>query len=150
MALPASVPTLEGVREQVDGTCLALKSSAQQWLGVLQAGSVNADWVFNLLDTVRFANDNITAQANALGSANFAALNAYIAAQKPGYSGTYTNDVSAVMSAANAVIAWVVNNSTGINWYTLNSDGTRTPASFTSAQTAGLQTQLQALIASIV
>lgn len=160
MALPASTPTLEGVRQQVDGTSLGLKSFAQSALAILQANTVDGNWIFRLLDTIKGANDNITAQGNLLGSTNYPALNAYIAAQKPGYLGVYTTDVSAVMSAASAAIAWVVANfprnvnadgttGTFVLALTLNADGTRTPASFTSAQTLGLQQALQALIATI-
>ncbi len=36
-----------------------------------------------------------------------------------------------------------------IQAFTLNTDGTRTPASFTSVQTVGLQTLIQALINTI-
>lgn len=154
MSVPASTPTLEGVRQQVSGSLVGVKSFAQTTLAALQAGTVDANFVFNIIDVLNAALSNINAQANALGSANFTALNNYVAAQTPGYAGTYTTDVTTAMNNVSAVISNIVSTfptDTGgfIQAFKFNSDGSRAPATFTSAQTAGLQSALQTLIASI-
>src|SRR5262249_24421075 len=121
------------------------KAQAQNALTSLQAGSVNSDFIFRLLDQTGGAISALTAWKAVSG------LDTYATGQ--GYLGTLTTDCNSSITAAQAVISWVVTNfpaSGGfLQAYTLNADGSRTPRSFTSAQTAGLQTALTNFIATI-
>jgi hypothetical protein len=121
------------------------KNGAQGYLSTLQGGSVNTLWVFNLLD----ATSGFIAAVNTWKVVT--GLDTYATAQ--GYNGTLTSDVTACVAAAKACIDWVVANfptSVGyIQGFTLNADGSRTPRTFTSVETAGLQSALTAFIATI-
>ncbi len=121
------------------------KAQAQNALASCQAGPVNSDFVFRLLDQTAAAINALTQWESVSG------LNTY--ATNQGYAGTMTTDCGAVITAAQAILSWVVANfptSGGfLQAYTLNADGSRTPRSFTSAQTAGLQTALINFIATI-
>lgn len=121
------------------------KAQAQNALASLQAGSVNSDFVFRLLDQTAGAITALTQWKAVSG------LDAHATGQ--GYPGTMTTDCNATISAAQAIISWVVTNfpaSGGfLQSHALNADGSRTPRSFTSAQTAGLQTALTNFIATI-
>jgi hypothetical protein len=148
MALPAStVPSLDTVLAQVQNIAAAVKSQAGNVLVSLQGGNVNALFIFQMLDQLSGLITGLNALSGTTG------LNTYATAQLPGYSGTMTNDITTTVNAAQACINWVVTNfpaSGGfIQAFTLNANGTRTPASFSSTQTGGLQTLIQALIATI-
>jgi hypothetical protein len=123
------------------------KASAQGMLTTLQAGNVNSVWVFSLLDQL---NGFISAMN---GWKAIAGLDAYATAQ--GYTGSISTDATACVTAAQACINWIVTNfpkdstNTFILDFTLNADGSRTPRSFTPAQTAGLQTAISAFIATV-
>ncbi len=66
---------------------------------------------------------------------------------------SYIELVHDMFGAAQSVISWVIANfpaSGGfLQAYTLNADGSRTPRSFSTAQTAGLQTALTSFVATI-
>ncbi len=148
MALPSSTSSLSTALAQVQNIAASVKSQAGNVLVSLQTGPVNAIFIFQLLDQL----SGLIASLNTLSAPT--GLNAYATAQVPGYAGTMTTDITAVVNAAQACINWVVTNfpkdSGGfIQAFTLNTDGTRTPASFTSVQTVGLQTLIQALINTI-
>ena len=148
MALPASTASLADVLTNIKGMAQNIKSAGQNDLAVMQAGSIDANFVFKLLDNL----NSVIVLLN--GWAATTGINAYATANLPGYAGTLTTDITTVVNAAQACINWTVTNfpkdSGGfIQALTLNADGSRTPASFTSAQTAGLQTTLQALIATV-
>jgi hypothetical protein len=121
------------------------KAAAQGTVTVMAANSIDSGYVFTMLDQLKSIVDNLNTWKAVTG------LNTYATAQ--GYSGTMTTDVTAIVTAATACISWVVTNfpsSAGfLQSHTLNADGTRTPRSFTPAQTAGLQTAVTALIATI-
>jgi hypothetical protein len=122
-----------------------VKAQAQNALTSLQNGSVTSDFIFRMLD-------QLIGVINALNSwKTISGLDAYATGQ--GYTGTLSADCTTCANAGTSCINWVTANfpaSGGfIQAYTLNVDGTRTPRSFTSAQTAGLQTALQAFIATI-
>jgi hypothetical protein len=122
------------------------KAQAQSVLASLAGGSVNSDFVFyQVLDPLRGV---ITALQQWEVTAS---LDTYAAGQ--GYAGTMSADCAARITAAQACIAWIVANfpaSGGfLQSHTLNADGSRTPRSFTSAQTAGLQTALTSFIATL-
>jgi hypothetical protein len=130
----------ENVRSMAQGA----KNGAQGYLSTLQ-GTVDTNWVFQFLDTTSaFISDMNKWKA-------VAGLDTYATAQ--GYSGTLSTDITSCVTAATACIAWVTTNfpaSGGfIQGFTLNADGTRTPRTFTSAATAGLQTALTSFIATI-
>lgn len=122
------------------------KAQAQNALTYIQGHSIDTNYVFSMLDTLR----GIVAQINTMVAVS--GLNTY--ATSLGYSGAMTTDANAVATAATNCISWVTTNfpkDAGgfIQDNTLNADGTRTPASFTSVQTAGLQSSLSSLIAAI-
>jgi hypothetical protein len=158
--LPASILTLEGVIEQVDGSCKSLKGSMTQALNTMQASNIDSNWVFRFIDGLNQQIATIQSIANAFGSINYPALNTYAQAQKKNpdgtsYTGVYTDDVTTTLNAAKACIAWIVANfpkdSTG-TWilsHQLNADGTRTPRGFTPTDTAGLQAAITTLLATI-
>lgn len=150
MALPglASSSGLQTALQAVQSTAYATKSQAQNYLAAIQAGPVTADAIFQSITQIRQMIATLQQYQSIAG------LNAYATAQLPGYAGTLTTDIAATISAAQAVITWVVTNfpkdSGGFaQAHTLNADGSLTSAVFTSAQLAGLQTVLQALIATI-
>lgn len=122
------------------------KAQAQNVLAFVQANSIDSLFVFSMLDQLR----SIIVSINNMVAV--AGLNAFATGQ--GYSGTIVTDANAVASAAQNCIAWITANfpkDAGgfVQAYTLNADGTRTPANFTSAQTVGLQNSLAALVAAI-
>lgn len=129
----------------------AIRSNAAQWKAQAQnanislAGTVNADFIFRMLDQLGTVVIALTAWKAITG------LDAHATGQ--GYVGTMSSDCTATITAAQNCIAWVVTNfpvaSTFLQAYTLNADGTRTPRTFTTAQTAGLQTNLTAFVATI-
>lgn len=149
MALPSSNGLfLAQALNQVLGQAAGTKQQAQDALTALQ-NPVPTATIFNMLD----------AMADALGRFNrfkgVQGLDAYASAQVPGYSGSMAADIAATQTAIQACIDWIVTNfpkDTSATWllaFQLSPDGSRTPRSFSSAQTAGLQTKLQALIATI-
>ncbi len=121
------------------------KSQGQRYLAELQGGPVDSAWVFTFLDQIRGFISYMNATSSVVG------LDAYATAQ--GYSTTLSTDVAACVTAAQACINWVTTNfpkDTTATWllaFSLNSDGTRNMRSFTTAQTAGLQTALSAFVA---
>lgn len=148
MAFPSVTPSLASVLAQLQNTAVMIKSVGQANLILLQNGSVSTVWVFQLLDNL----NSVIGTLNTLGATT--GLNAYATANLPGYAGTMTTDITSVANAAQVCINWVVANfpvdSSGfLQGFKLNADGSRTVATFTSAQTVGLQTAIQSLITSI-
>lgn len=120
-----------------------IKAQATAYIGVMSASSISTAYVFMILDQLAAVVTNLNQYKNLAG------LNAYAAANVPGYAGTMTTDIAAIITAAQAATSWVVTNASSTVWYTLNADGTRAMASFTPAQTAGFQTALNTLAATI-
>lgn len=150
MALPSSTtPYLGQALIQVLGQAAGTKSQATDALAQLQAGPVNTTWIFTALDTMRDATGRFDRFRVVIG------LDGYATAQVPGYAGTMTADIAATQTAIQGCIDWIIANfpkdstATWILAEQLNADGTRTPRSFSTVQTAGLQTRLQTLIATI-
>lgn len=150
MTLPVSTnPYLGQALIQVLGQAAGLKSQAQDAVAQTLAGPVDTAWIFNALDVMRAAYFNFERFKGVSG------LNAYATAQVPNYAGTMTSDIAATQAAILACVDWIVTNfpKDSTNTYllaqSLAADGTRTMRSFSTAQTAGLRTQLQALIATI-
>jgi hypothetical protein len=123
----------------------AYRAQAQNALATMQQGTVNTTFVFSMLDQLAGVIAAFTAWEATAG------LNTYATGQ--GYPTTMTTDCAAVITAAQATIAWVVTNfptSGGfLQAYSLNANGTRTPATFTTTQTQGLQTALANFIATM-
>ena len=149
MTLPSSVnPYLGQALIQVLGQAAGVKQQATDAL-VQLAGSVDSVWIFNAADVMR----NTIANFNRFSG--LAGLNAYATAQIPGYAGSMTADIAATVAATQSCLDWIVANfpkdttATYVLAYILNADGTRTARTFTTAQTAGLQTRLNTLITTI-
>lgn len=138
-----SVP--QEVFENIRNLAQGAKGTAGNYLTQMQGGNVDSNFVFRMLDQLNQFITSFNTWSTAAG------LNAYATAQ--GYSGTLTSDMSACVTAAQNCIAWVVANFPASGGFlqaeSLNADGTRTARSFTSANTLGLQTNLQAFIATI-
>ena len=121
------------------------KAQAQNANISLAAGSVTSDFIFRMLDQL----DGAIAALNLWKAV--AGLDAFATAQA--YVGTMSADCTSSVTAAQNCIAWVVANFPNaggfLQSHTLNADGSRTPRSFTPAQTAGLQTALTSFIATI-
>ncbi len=121
------------------------RARAQNVVNVCAAGNIDSDFVFQTLDGLRDAVVNLNAWKAVPD------LDLYSTDQ--GYPTTMTTDCSAIVSAAQACIDWVIANFPSANGYlldySLNADGSRTPRTFTPAQTAGFRTQLNALIGTI-
>lgn len=144
MAFPSSSqPNLNVALSSVQSYAAGIKQQAASAAAFMVQNNVNTVYVFSVLDQLAGAIATLNLYKNLSG------LNAYATANIPGYAGTLTTDIAAVVSAAQACITWVVTNAAAVSWYTLNSDGSRTAVSFTSSQTAGLQTALNALAATI-
>jgi hypothetical protein len=149
MPFPAnSEVSLSATLQNLQNVAIGAKAQAQNAVTTMQGGSVNTTFVFQMLDQINALIGLLNADISIAG------LNSYATAQCPGYAGTLTTDITAVINSAQAVINWVVSNfpvdSQGfLQAFKLNADGSRSPASFTSAQTAGLQAALQSFIATI-
>jgi hypothetical protein len=131
---------------------VAIRSNAANWKAQAQnanislaAGNVDSNFVFRMLDQLNGAITALNAWKAVSG------LDAYATSQA--YIGTMSTDCTATVNAAQACINWVVTNfpvsATFLQAYTLNADGSRTPRTFTPANTAGLQTNLTAFVATI-
>ena len=149
MTLPSSVnPYLGQALIQVLGQAAGVKQQATDAL-VQLAGPVDSVWIFNAADIMRNTISNFNRFSGVAG------LNAYATAQIPSYAGNMTADIAATVAATQSCLDWIVANfpkdttATYVLAYILNADGTRTARTFTTAQTAGLQTRLNTLITTI-
>ncbi|HEY2810552.1 MAG TPA: hypothetical protein VGJ00_04085 [Rhabdochlamydiaceae bacterium] len=146
---PASTqPSLGAVLSQLQNYAAGIKQQAAAAVIVIQSNNINTAYVFSMLDQLSGVITNLNAYKNVVG------LNTYATANIPGYAGTLTSDITSVVNASQACIDWIISNfpkDTGgfIQAEKLNSDGTRIMSVFTPAQTVGLQTVLNALVASI-
>lgn len=146
MALQTANTSLspQDVYNLIRANAQSIKAQAQNALITL-SGPVQTTFIFQVLDQLA----GIIAALNQWKAVN--GLDAY--ATQQGYTGSLVADCGSCVTAAQACIAWIVANFPAANGFlqseALNADGSRTPRSFTSAQTAGLQTNLQAFIATI-
>lgn len=131
---------------------LLIRTYAPQWRAqalnaqnVMANNSVNTDFVFQVLNALNNVVANLTIWKSVSG------LDAY--ATSMGYPTTMSADCTATVNAAQTCINWVVANFPASGGFllaeSLNADGTRTPRSFTSAATTGMQSDLAALAATI-
>lgn len=130
---------------QIRANAWAIKVQAQAALVTMQAGSIDTIFAFQVLDQSRSLIAAFAVWKAVTG------LDAYATAQ--GYVGSLVNDCTTCQTAAQAIISWITANfpvSGGfVEAFVLNADGSRTPNSFTTAQTAGLQAAMSAFIATI-
>jgi hypothetical protein len=146
MPIPSTTKSLEEAWRDIRAQAQFSRLEAQNALSTL-GGTVDADWVFQLLIQMRnFINTSQTWTVPG--------IDAYVDANVPNYSGVLSTDITAASNAAQAVITWVFTNfpkdAQGfIQAHKLNADGTKIPATFTSAQTAGLQTALTNFVAAL-
>jgi hypothetical protein len=145
MAFPSSTSnaSLGVILSQLQAYAAGIKQQATSGVTMLAASNVSTPTVFAILDQLSGVIVNLNLYKNAVG------LNTYATANIPSYAGTLTTDIGAGISAAQACIDWVVTNTSGAVWYTLNADGSRSPATFTPTQTAGFRTLLTALAATV-
>jgi len=121
-----------------------VKQSAQIAVQLL-TGTVTANQVFQIVDNLR-SPLQIFAQVAAIPG-----IAAYAQAQFNDATYDVATEFTNMVNTINAVVNWVVTNfpkdSGGFaQAYTLAADGSRTPVTFTPAQTAGLTTALNAVI----
>lgn len=130
------------------------KNQAAWVKGVMQSavstltGTVDANFVFQLVDNVRAAISLLNRDASVSG------MGAYAQAQYNDNTYDVATEFNGMVNALNGVISWVVTNfpkDTGqfLQAYKINADGSRAPATFTPAQTAGLTSALNSAIATI-
>jgi hypothetical protein len=149
MALPPALTSksMAYVLNLVQNYAAQAKDRATSAVAVMAAGAVDTTFVFSLLDALNGLITNLNSVKNTAG------LDAYAAAQLPGYAGTMTADITATINAAQACIDWVVANFPASTGYllgqSLNGDGSRVMRNFPSVQTAGLRTALNNLLATI-
>lgn len=151
MAFPSSnnMASLHDVLSTLRALTGQTKSQTQNAVATMQVQNVDTDFVFQTLNRLNWLISTLNAWKDTPG------LDAYATSDLPNYSGTLTTDITAVISAAQACIDWVVTNfpKDSTNVYilaeSLNQDGSRTLRQFTPAQTAGFRTVLQALISTI-
>lgn len=119
------------------------KAAASGAASTMAATSVNTDYIFSVLDKLNACISNLNTWKVVSG------LDTYATGQ--GYPNTMSSDCTALITAAQTCINWVVTNFPNSGGFllghVLNADGTRTPRTFTPAQTAALQTDLLALAA---
>jgi hypothetical protein len=147
--MPLATPTSQiGPTEAyslIRSNALGARQQAQGYLSTLQSGNVASNFVYLVLDQTRNFITNMQSWQGISG------LDAYATSQ--GYSGSMAADVGTCVTAAQAVITWVVSNfpvSGGfLQAESLNADGSRTLRQFTPAQTAGWQTAINNFIATI-
>src|SRR3972149_10873115 len=149
MTVPSSTRPVPQVLLNVLDTCANIKADAEKAVATLSAGPVSSDYIFRLLDHLRDAMVALNTWKSVTG------LDARATGDCPGYLGTLSTEITTTVNAAQTCIDWVVTNFPKDNTavfilsHQLNADGTRTPRSFSSAATAGLRTQLNALVATI-
>ncbi len=124
-----------------------VKQRAQSAVATL-ASNVNATQVFQILDDIR-SQLTVFNQVAAIPG-----IGGYAQAQFNDNTYNVATEFSAMVAAVQGVVDWTVTNfpkGAGgfLQAYTINADGSRTAAVFTPAQTAGLTTALNAVIASI-
>jgi len=146
MAVPAnSITPLSTVLFEILALCAQTKAQAQSALTFMVSNNIDSNYAFSVIDQI----NNFTTAIAAWGTTS--GLNAFATAQLPNYAGTLTTDLTTCYNAARAVVTWItanfpVDSSGYIQSYKFNADGTRAANSFTPAQTAGLQSALQAFI----
>ena len=132
-----------------DSTAVRLRAMAGDLDGKLAAGPVTATVILDdLLAELR------SSRATLISSQNTSVILAYAREQFDDNAIDLPAEFTALIAAIDAVITWIVDNFPAgaggyLERYQIAGNGALTDRSFTSAQTAGLRTQLQALFAAI-
>ncbi len=144
MAIPASTKSKPDAFLAIMRASSIARNGAVSALATMQAGNVDTDFAFRILDQAR----TFIAQMNLWKGVP--GIDAFFTANVPGYVGVITTDIDTAVTAAQAILNWLVTNfprdTTSNTWLLaqeLNADGTRTLRQFTTVQTAGLQTLMQ-------
>ena len=148
MAFKASVATQAAGLTKAMQTAQWLQMVCSQAAATMQAGTVSSDLVLQLLDNLRQATTAFQ------GVAAIPGIAAYAQAQFNDATYNIATEFTTMTNALAAALSWITTNfpkdAQGFSQsYTINADGSKTPASFTSAQTAGLVTALNAVAATI-
>lgn len=147
MAFRASTATQDqGLRTAMQSGQF-VKLQAQGAVSIL-ASNVNANQIFQMLDDIRSQLSVFNQVAAIPGIA------AYAQAQFNDVSYNVAVEFTTMVNAVQSVTDWVVTNfpkdAQGfVQAHKINADGSRTPTVFTPAQTSGLVTALNAVIASV-
>ncbi len=150
MAIPATTKSRPDAYQAITHAALIARNGATSALAQMQAGNVDTDFAYRVLDQTR----TFIAQMNLWK--NVSGLDSYFTTNVPGYVGVITTDIDTSITAAQAILNWLVANfprDTTNTWLLasqLNADGTRTLRQFTSVQTAGLQTLMQNFLTTVV
>jgi hypothetical protein len=147
MAYPASVLLLQKALAVANENALAAKSIAQSAVAKL-ASNVTSDVVLGLVDDLRLRLSVLNTCAATPG------IGPYAQEQVSDPALNIGAEFNTMTAAIQDVVAWIVTNfpkdaGGRLLSHTINADGTRVPQSFTPAQTAGLTTRLNTLIAAI-
>lgn len=147
MAFIASQASLQKALNDAQNQALWIKGICQAAVSSL-TGTVDANFIFQLLDNLRAVIAMLNADAAVPGIA------AYAQAQFDNSGYNISTEFTNMVNDLTAVVTWIYDNfpkdSGGyIQAFTLNADGSRTAATFTSAQTAGLTSALNTVIAEI-
>ena len=148
MPFPSSTTSLAETLLTARNHIANVRNLAQGAFTTLAAGPVDTNYV------VKFMGECRTLIAAIAQWKLVSGIDAAATAQWPGYAGNLTTDLTAVSNAAQAMIDWIVTNfpKDGNNFmlgFQLAADGTLTPRSFTSGQTAGLRTAITNFLATI-
>jgi hypothetical protein len=147
MAFKASNIVLSRAYDEIKREALKVKNEATSVGAAATAGDITASRILGLSGNLRSASLNMAERAVTPGLVNYAKTQE----DDPAYD--VGADYAAMMQGINAVVAWISTNLPTSGGYlqtdTLNVDGSITSRSFPSAQTAGLVTQLTALVALI-
>jgi hypothetical protein len=121
------------------------KAQAQNALATIQAGNIDTNYVFAVLNQLSQITSALATWKAVTG------LDTYATAQ--GYPNSLVTDCTSIQTASQACTSWVVTNFPASGGFLLdfsiNADGSRTARSFTNVQTAGLATLVSALINTI-
>lgn len=148
MSFPASQNPLAIALAQAQATAAALKGQSQSALAQMQAGPVSANLVLQVFLQCFGAKTTLNTLAAVPG------LGAYAQAQYNNNTFDIVTEFNNMITLINAVGSWILSNfptDTGGFIQKDKIDGTNglTTSTFTTAQTAGLQTALSNLIADI-
>jgi hypothetical protein len=147
MAFIASQATQAEALIKAMQRALWVKNVAQAAVDRLSSNT-GADYILGILDNIRLARAELQTHASVPG------IGAYAAAQLNNAGYNVASEFTAMTAAMQQVVSWVSTNfpkdgNGFILAYTMDASGVRIPRQFTPAQTSGLVTQLNALIATI-
>lgn len=148
MAFPSTTVSLAETLLTARNHVAQVKASAQGAFTTMASGPVDTNFIVRFMGECRTLVAAITAWKLIPG------IDAAATEQWPGYAGNLTTDLTAVSSAAQGCIDWVVANfpkdgNSFMLGFQLAADGSLTPRSFTSGQTSGLRTAITSFLATI-